>query len=157
MNCTLIKKGMTALVAVALLLPLGAKADWAMKSVSIQSPFAKDVSPTNALPEYPRPQMVRAEWLNLNGIWDFQGPNSYYDALPTSGYQDILVPYCVESALSGIKHHYESMAYRRLSLKGKNTPVKIYATDGSLIMATRINGELSLSLPSAYTSSITQK
>lgn len=113
MNPTFIKKRMVALATLALLLPLGAKADWAMKGVSIQSPFAKNVSPTNALPEYPRPQMVRAEWLNLNGLWDFQGLDSYYEALPTDGYQDILVPYCVESALSGIKRHYESMAYRR--------------------------------------------
>jgi hypothetical protein len=33
--------------------------------------WAKEVSPSNALPEYPRPQMVRERWLNLNGLWDY--------------------------------------------------------------------------------------
>ena len=33
--------------------------------------WAKDVSPDNAHPEYPRPQMVREDWLNLNGLWDY--------------------------------------------------------------------------------------
>jgi len=35
------------------------------------TPWAKAVSPTNALPEYPRPQLVRKEWANLNGLWDY--------------------------------------------------------------------------------------
>lgn len=134
MNYRLIGKTLMAAAAMALLLPVSAKADWAMKSVSIQSPFAKNVSPTNALPEYPRPQMVRTEWMNLNGLWDFQGLSSYYDELPTSGYQDILVPYCVESALSGIKRHYESMAYRRTftvpnSWSGKRVLLNFEAVD----------------------------
>lgn len=30
------------------------------------------VNPEQPLPEYPRPQMVRTEWLNLNGVWEFQ-------------------------------------------------------------------------------------
>ena len=33
--------------------------------------WAKDVSPEKAHPEYPRPQMVRDEWQNLNGLWDY--------------------------------------------------------------------------------------
>ena len=56
--------------------------------------WAKDVSPTNAHPEYPRPQMVRKDWLNLNGLWDFAP-----DGAPAG---QILVPFCMESALSGV-------------------------------------------------------
>src|SRR6516164_6620618 len=37
----------------------------------LKTRWAKDVTPENAHPEYPRPQMVRKEWLNLNGLWDF--------------------------------------------------------------------------------------
>ena len=69
---------------------------------TLQTSWAADVSPTNALPEYPRPQMVRADWLNLNGLWDYAitadaaNPPPVYDG-------KILVPYPVESALSGVQ------------------------------------------------------
>jgi beta-galactosidase/beta-glucuronidase len=62
--------------------------------------WAGDVSPTNALVEYPRPQLRRADWANLNGLWDFcvtpleTEPNRF-DAR-------ILVPFPIESALSGV-------------------------------------------------------
>ena len=100
-----------ALMALALL-PAEAYG-WNMAKVSIKSKFANDVSPTNALPEYPRPQMVRTDWMNLNGIWDFSYLPRYEEDIPDEGFQEILVPYCTESALSGIKARYESMAYRR--------------------------------------------
>lgn len=79
----------------------GAIDDWHMAVAPIQTPWAGDVSPANALPEYPRPQMVREDWLNLDGLWD-------YVILPETveradSYQGkILVPYPVESALSGV-------------------------------------------------------
>ncbi len=67
----------------------------------LKTRWAAEVDPTNPLPEYPRPQMVRPEWMNLNGLWDFA-------LLPEAGpmpeqYPDrILVPFPVESALSGV-------------------------------------------------------
>ena len=49
---------------------------------------------------YPRPRMRRDSWLNLNGEWDF--------AVGTQDFSErtILVPFCPESALSGIKEHF---------------------------------------------------
>lgn len=63
--------------------------------------WAAEVGPTNALPEYPRPQLVRSEWLNLNGLWDYAiTPDSIAKPPPFTG--RILVPFPVESALSGV-------------------------------------------------------
>jgi len=76
-------------------------AQWQPAKGPLVTRWAKDVSPTNAHPEYPRPQMVRKEWLNLNGLWDYairpkaDGPPKGYDG-------KILVPFPVESALSGV-------------------------------------------------------
>ena len=54
----------------------------------------------NPLNEYPRPQLVRESYINLNGKWDFKISNE--DKLPESYETTIVVPYCVESTLSGI-------------------------------------------------------
>lgn len=73
-----------------------------MQPVSIQSPWAAQVNPDHPLPEYPRPQMVRSQWQNLNGLWDYA--ITAWDAAPPSSYQEkILVPFPIESALSGVQ------------------------------------------------------
>lgn len=68
---------------------------------TLQTPWTADVSPTNALPDYPRPQMVRTDWLNLNGLWDYAITGDGVHQ-PTIYQGKILVPYPVESALSGV-------------------------------------------------------
>lgn len=64
--------------------------------------WAKDVSPTSALPEYPRPQMERTKWLNLNGLWDHTITDKNQTSAPQTYAGQILVPFCFESALSGV-------------------------------------------------------
>ncbi|MCI3278066.1 PA14 domain-containing protein [Streptomyces cylindrosporus] len=80
----------------------------------LRTKWADQVGPDNALPEYPRPQLTRADWRNLNGRWQF--------AAATAGEQPpvgkdlaerILVPYPVESQLSGLERHEDRMWYRR--------------------------------------------
>ena len=76
-------------------------AAWAPVQGRIMTRWAAEVRPDLALPEYPRPQLVRDRWLNLNGLWDFAIVAK--DA-PRPGTWDgrILVPFAAESALSGV-------------------------------------------------------
>src|SRR5215468_9908254 len=66
----------TGVQALALLLVFGvpleaaARTAWAPAPGPLKTRWAKDVNPDHPLPEYPRPQLVRADWLNLNGLWN---------------------------------------------------------------------------------------
>ncbi|RYG74599.1 glycoside hydrolase family 2 [bacterium] len=106
-------KLLIATLAASALFSSDAKA-WAPKKAPLMTKWAADVDPKNPLPEYPRPQLVRKDWLNLNGIWQFQSGNAP-DTAPVgkalSG--EILVPFAVESALSGVMEHHERLWYRR--------------------------------------------
>lgn len=82
--------------------PLSAQpqGEWQPAESPLLTEWADDINPDSPLPEYPRPKMRRDHWTNLNGLWDFQisgkrGKDDYED--------QILVPYPVESALSGVK------------------------------------------------------
>ncbi|SFJ25871.1 Glycosyl hydrolases family 2, TIM barrel domain [Amycolatopsis sacchari] len=87
---------------------------WQRLTPPLSTPWTNQVSPTNALPEYPRPQLTRDRWQNLNGVWEFAKANPG-EAPPVgrSLAERILVPYPVESALSGIMRHETQMWYRR--------------------------------------------
>ena len=76
--------------------------------------WAQLVDTNSPLPEYPRPQMVRTNWLNLNGIWQFQA-GAINDPVPTNQTlaREILVPFPMESALSGIQEYHDRSWYRR--------------------------------------------
>ena len=89
-------------------------ADWKPAVGPLQTRWAKDVSSENAHPEYPRPQMVRKDWLNLNGVWQL-GFAEKNDPVPTGKDlpERILVPFPVESALSGVMKQAERLWYRR--------------------------------------------
>ncbi|MER7971093.1 PA14 domain-containing protein [Streptomyces sp. NPDC005840] len=80
----------------------------------LSTPWADDVSAHNAHPEYPRPQLTRADWRNLNGSWQFAAAAAG-DRPPVGKNlrERILVPYPVESQLSGIERHEDRMWYRR--------------------------------------------
>ena len=71
---------------------------------SLKTRWAAEVTPENVWQEYPRPQMYRLYWENLNGLWDYairpKGENNIgeFDG-------KILVPFCVESSLSGVQKY----------------------------------------------------
>ncbi|GAA4399702.1 glycoside hydrolase family 2 TIM barrel-domain containing protein [Nibrella viscosa] len=76
---------------------------WKPVTGKIMSPWAEKVDPTNVLPEYPRPQLVRGNWLNLNGLWEYAlQPGTQTETPPAAFAGKILVPYAIESALSGV-------------------------------------------------------
>ena len=77
-------------------------ASWAPVQGHIMTPWAKDVTPDKVWPEYPRPQMVREAWKNLNGLWDY-AIRPAGEPQPSVWDGQILVPFCLESALSGVK------------------------------------------------------
>jgi beta-galactosidase/beta-glucuronidase len=79
----------------------GASNEYQMANGPLKTRWARNVSPRNVWPEYPRPQMVRKKWLNLNGLWDYT-ILSTNQAAPTSYTGKILVPFPIESALSGV-------------------------------------------------------
>lgn len=94
------KKLILSLLALATLLP--ASAQWKPAGDRIKTVWADKVDPQKPLPEYPRPIMVRSEWQNLNGLWNYaitrrgQRPQQIADG-------KILVPFAVESSLSGVQ------------------------------------------------------
>ena len=73
---------------------------WAPVGENIKSEWAYQVNPAAPLPEYPRPQMVRADWMNLNGLWNYAITEA--SATPSKYEGRILVPFAVESSLSGV-------------------------------------------------------
>ncbi len=88
--------------------------EWKPAAGPLLSRFASDVRPDKVWSEYPRPQMVRRQWQNLNGLWQFAVASR--DAAPPVGKnlpQQILVPFPVESALSGVMRSAERVWYRR--------------------------------------------
>ena len=76
---------------------------WEIQSNPILSRWVEHVNPNNALPEYPRPQFERPAWQSLNGLWDYAIIEKDASTEEFSADGEILVPYPIESALSGVK------------------------------------------------------
>ena len=84
-----------------------AQGEWKPVGDGLKSRFTADVDPTNPLPEYPRPQMVREDWKSLNGLWQYAVTDKA-DGQPTEWDGNILVPFPIESSLSGVKRQLDA-------------------------------------------------
>ena len=76
-------------------------AGWKIAENKITTQWSANVNPLNPLPEYPRPQLVRDNWKSLSGLWDYSITTSA-ELMPKTFQGKILVPFAVESALSGV-------------------------------------------------------
>lgn len=90
-------------------------AQWKPAGDKIQTEWVDKVDPDNVLSEYPRPIMERSEWQNLNGLWEYTiTPVGSCEPAKYDG--RILVPYAIESSLSGVQKEvgeYNELWYRR--------------------------------------------
>ncbi|MEI7421265.1 MAG: sugar-binding domain-containing protein [Prolixibacteraceae bacterium] len=75
---------------------------WKPAGDLIKTSWTDQVNPQNPLPEYPRPIMVRSDWQNLNGLWDY-AILAKGNGLPGKFDGKILVPFAIESSLSGVQ------------------------------------------------------
>ena len=89
-------------VFILLATTLSLSAQWKPAGDRLKTRWASQIDVDNVLPEYPRPIMERSQWENLNGLWDYAilpvGKQT-----PTSFDGKILVPFAVESSLSGVQ------------------------------------------------------
>jgi len=91
---------------------------WSGLQAPLATPWTAKVTPHNALPDYPRPQLARPSlahprWKNLNGLWQYEATDG--PAKPVFGKalsSRILVPFPAESVLSGVQKHADDMLYR---------------------------------------------
>ena len=94
----------TIFIAICLIISQMAMPQYAPAGDSLKTRWASEVTPENVWQDYPRPQMYRLYWENLNGLWDYairpKGENNIgeFDG-------KILVPFCVESSLSGVQKY----------------------------------------------------
>ncbi|MCL3780103.1 beta-galactosidase [Prolixibacteraceae bacterium JC049] len=109
---------------------------WTLNTDHIVSKWAKEVKPENVHQEYPRPQLERSNWQNLNGLWQYAITATDVEQ-PASFDGQILVPFAVESALSGVKKRIKAnqlLWYKRSftvpkNWKGKNVVLNFGAVD----------------------------
>ncbi len=93
------KNFLTMLLALALC--SSTFAQWKPAGNKIKTSWGEQLDPKNVLPEYPRPIMERNDWKNLNGLWKYAITPKGTPA-PAAYQGDILVPFAVESSLSGV-------------------------------------------------------
>jgi Glycosyl hydrolases family 2, sugar binding domain/Glycosyl hydrolases family 2, TIM barrel domain/Glycosyl hydrolases family 2 len=110
--------------------------EWHPATAPLMTRWAAQVSPTNVHPEYPRPQLVRPDWLNLNGLWDY-AIRPLTAEVPAHYDGKLLVPFALEAALSGVGKPLDDQSalwYRRTvtippGWKGRRVRLQFGAVD----------------------------
>ena len=130
-------KGFLLPLCTILLLCSSIHAKWQPARGPLLTKWAERITPKNAHCEYPRPQMVRKNWQNLNGLWDYAVVHKSQQQQPDAFDGQILVPFPIESALSGVMKpvgRENRLWYRRTfriprTWKGRNVLLHFGAVD----------------------------
>lgn len=131
-----------------------AQSIWVKQIAPVMTPWGEQLTEENAWPEYPRPSMKRQDWINLNGVWKYfkrSSINYDYQQSTSTFSKAILVPFPVESALSGImdksysSNRKATHMYRRTftlpeAFSGKNILLHFGAVDWRCYVY--VNGQL---------------
>ena len=128
-------KRVTAVLASLLMVTASFAQEWAPVGENIRTTWADQLDPANPLPAYPRPQMVRQDWMNLNGLWNYAITDASAESFDVQG--KILVPFAIESSLSGVGKRVskgEALWYEReftvpKKWKGRNVLLHFGAVD----------------------------
>ncbi|MDQ8198835.1 glycoside hydrolase family 2 TIM barrel-domain containing protein [Pelagicoccus enzymogenes] len=101
----------------------GSAEEWSPVEGSMLTEWGEKVTPENAWTEYPRPQMERGDWTNLNGLWDVKVQHRSARQ-PEQWEGKILVPYALETPLSGVGKRLEQdeVIWYRKQFKLKSKP-----------------------------------
>jgi hypothetical protein len=95
------EKLLLIIVIVFMIFP-GFSQEWKPAGNKLMTLWGEKLDAGNPMPEYPRPQIARDQWKNLNGFWDYAlvAKGRY---IPSSYDGKILVPFAIESVLSGVQ------------------------------------------------------
>ena len=101
-------------------------AQWKPAETRLMTEWGRALKPDAVWAEYPRPQLERSNWTNLNGLWSY-AITPQNAAIPTKWDGQLLVPFCPEAPLSGVGRLIEpteALWYRRMlpSMKGVDKP-----------------------------------
>lgn len=124
----------------------GQDSEWKPVPGKIQTLWAEKIDPANPHAEYPRPQLVRGNWKNLNGLWNYAIRPKQEDK-PKIYEGKILVPFAVESSLSGVARNvgkdsvlwYQTRFSLPGSMKGKRIILHLGGVDWEAKIA--VNGK----------------
>lgn len=118
-----------------------AQQKWEVKPIPVTTPWTGKVNPEKPLDFYPRPQLERKNWTNLNGLWDYVVTDSAKTVMPEKTDGKILVPYPIESALSGVQRSLnpdQSLWYKRIFNHAKSPGNKTILHLGAVDQVARL-------------------
>lgn len=102
------------------LLPTSSPAKYSVQTPPLDTQWTYKVG-TEPWPHYPRPKLARSQWKSLNGLWTYESASGLGD-ISTPPFdrtlsQEVLVPFCLESALSGIQGENTIYSWYRTTFK----------------------------------------
>lgn len=93
--------------------------------------WGRNLDPDNPLPAYPRPQLVRDDWINLNGRWQYAFGT---EQTPTAWDGEIVVPFSPECELSGVGRQLQPDEWLWYRLSGITAPARPSAENQRVLL-----------------------